>query len=40
MCGTEIEARQAIEMIIEAAGNDAHGWWVLNILPGDPELRR
>ncbi len=33
MCGTEIEARQAIEMTIEAAGNDANGWWVLNTIP-------
>ena len=33
MCGSEISARQAIEKVIEVAGRDANGWWVLNTIP-------
>jgi len=33
MCGTEIEARRALEVAIEAAGPHGEGWWVLNTIP-------
>lgn len=33
MCGTEIEARRALEVVIRAAGSEGQGWWVLNTVP-------
>jgi hypothetical protein len=33
MCGTEIEARRALEAVIRAAGRHGDGWWVLNTIP-------
>jgi hypothetical protein len=33
MCGTEIEARRALERAIAAAGPHGEGWWVLNTIP-------
>jgi len=33
MCGTEIDARRALEEVIRLAGSEGRGWWVLNTIP-------